>query len=145
MKGMFNATKFQIILVWFCFVALSAVFITDRSAQANEPIIKEVEAGKKSVFGKRDFFVSVLHEDTGFEHYADGFEILSVSGEIIAKRVLAHPHVDEQPVTRDLRSVSIPDGITEIDVRAHDSVHGYGPKVRVQIPAGDVKIQFKAQ
>jgi hypothetical protein len=145
MKGMFNETKFQTILVWFCFVVLSAVFITDRSAQANEPTITNVDASKKSVFGKRDFFVSVLHEDTGFEHYADGFEILSVSGEIIAKRVLAHPHVDEQPVTRDLRSVSIPDGVTEIDVRAHDSVHGYGPKVRVQIPAGDVKIKFKAQ
>ena len=145
MKDMFNATKFQKILVWICFVALSAVFNTNNSAQANEPIIKEVEASKKSFFGKRDFFVSVLHEDTGFEHYADGFEILSVSGEIIAKRVLAHPHVDEQPVTRDLRSVSIPDGVTEIDVRAHDSVHGYGPKVRVPVPAGDVKIAFKAQ
>ena len=142
---MFNATKFQIILVGICFVALSAVFITSNSTQANEPIIKEVEAGKASFLGKRDFFVSVLHDDTGWEHYADGFEILSVSGEIIAKRVLAHPHVDEQPVTRDLRSVSIPDGVTEIDVRAHDSVHGYGPKVRLQIPAGDVKIQFKAQ
>lgn len=146
MKDMFNATKFQKILVGICFVVLgSAVFITNKSAQANEPIIKEVEAGKKSFFGKRDFFVSVLHEDTGFEHYADGFEILSVSGEIIAKRVLVHPHVDEQPVTRDLRSVSIPKGTTEIDVRAHDTVHGYGPKVRVHIPAGDVRIKFKAQ
>ena len=73
MKDMFNATKFQKILVWICFVALSAVFNTNNSAQANEPIIKEVEASKKSFFGKRDFFVSVLHEDTGFEHYADGF------------------------------------------------------------------------
>ena len=106
MKDMFNASKFQKILVGICFVALGgAVFITNNTAQANEPIIKEVEAGKKSFFGKRDFFVSVLHDDVGWEHYADGFEILSVSGEIIAKRVLAHPHVDEQPVTRDLRSV----------------------------------------
>ena len=69
MKGMFNETKFRIILVWFCFVALSAVFISDRSAQANEPIIKEVEASKKSVSGKRDFFVSVLHEDTGVDSH----------------------------------------------------------------------------
>ncbi len=122
-----------------------APHINNNKAYANEPTIKYVEASKESFWGKRDFFVSVRHDDTGGEHYADGFEILSVSGEIIRKRVLAHPHVDEQPVTRDARSVSLPDEATEVDVRAHDNVHGYGPKVRVPIPAKKVKINFKAK
>ena len=145
MKNIINAIGFQKILIGICFITLgSTVFITNNVTQANEPIIKYVEASKKSLFGSRGFFISVLHDDTGWEHYADGFEILSVSGKIISKRVLAHPHVDEQPVTRDLRSVSIPDGATQIDVRAHDTVHGYGPKVRVPIPSGDKEIQFDA-
>ncbi len=146
MKNLFNTTKFQKNLIVICFVVLgSMIFTINNSAQANEPIIKYVDASKKSFFGKRTFFVSVLHADSGWEHYADGFEVLSVSGEIIAKRVLAHPHVDEQPVTRDLRGVSIPDGVTQIDVRAHDIVHGYGPKVRVPVPASGEEIKFKAQ
>ncbi len=146
MKILFNTTKFQKILSLICIATIGSItFTLYNSAQANEPIIKYVDASKESFFGKRTFFVSVLHTDSGWEHYADGFEILSVSGEIIAKRILAHPHVDEQPVTRDLRGVSIPDGVTHIDVRAHDTVHGFGPKVRVPVPVSGGEIKFKAQ
>ena len=112
MKDIFYAIKFKKIFIGICLVTIGyAIFTTENSIWANEPIIKEVKASKKSFFGSRSFFVSVKHNDTGWEHYADGFEILTVSGDIISKRVLAHPHVEEQPVTRDLRGVSIPDGI----------------------------------
>ncbi len=146
MKDIFYAIKFKKIFIGICLVTIGcAIFTTENSIWANEPIIKEVKASKESFFGSRSFFVSVKHNDTGWEHYADGFEILTVSGDIISKRVLAHPHVDEQPVTRDLRGVSILDGIAEIEVRAHDTVHGYGPKVRITVPAKDVEIKFKTQ
>jgi hypothetical protein len=41
---------------------------------------------------------------------------------------LSHPHTDEQPFTRALAGVRIPDGVTEVTVRAHDSVDGDGGK-----------------
>ncbi len=74
------------------------------------------------------FDVTVEHNDEGWEHYADRWEILTPDGEVIATRVLAHPHEQEQPFTRSLGGVRIPDGISEVRVRARDSVHGYGGK-----------------
>jgi len=62
-------------------------------------------------------------------------EVLSSGGEILATRVLAHPHDDEQPFTRSLTNVSIPDDLSEVIVRAHDLKHEYGGKeLVVQLP-----------
>lgn len=72
------------------------------------------------------FNVSVSHGDTGWKHYADRWEVLGPDDSVLGTRTLLHPHVDEQPFTRSLSGVEIPEGITEVSVRAHDSVHGYG-------------------
>ena len=37
-----------------------------------------------------------------------------------------HPHVDEQPFTRSQRGIVIPPGVTQVRVRAHDLVDGFG-------------------
>lgn len=69
---------------------------------------------------------SVSHDDTGWEHYADGFDIVAPDGIVLATRVLAHPHVGEKPFTRSASKVDVPEGIETVKVRAHDLVHGYG-------------------
>ena len=74
------------------------------------------------------FQVTVRHADEGWDHYADRWEILAPDGKILSTRVLAHPHVNEQPFTRSLSGTTIPDNITSITIRAHDKVHGYGGK-----------------
>ena len=71
------------------------------------------------------FNVTVSHADQGWDHYANRWEIIAPDGEILAKRVLAHPHTNEQPFTRSLSGVKIPADIHQITVRAHDSVHAY--------------------
>jgi hypothetical protein len=51
-----------------------------------------------------------------------------------AARVLLHPYVDEQPSTRSRARVEVPQGVSEVMIRAHDLVHGNGPEVfRVQL------------
>ena len=75
-----------------------------------------------------DFTVTVRHEDSGWEHYANQWEILSLDGEVLGVRVLHHPHVNEQPFTRALSGVPIPPSIKMVKIRARDSVHGYGGK-----------------
>jgi hypothetical protein len=70
--------------------------------------------------------VTVQHADTGWDHYADKWEVLAPDGAVLATRTLLHPHTDEQPFTRSLTGVAIPAGIAAVTVRAHDSVHGYG-------------------
>lgn len=72
------------------------------------------------------FDVTVRHEDTGWEHYADAWEVLAPDGMMLAKRVLTHPHVDEQPFTRSMSGIEIPLEYEHVLVRAHDLVHGYG-------------------
>ena len=76
--------------------------------------------------GTWSFEVTVQHEDTGWEHYADRWEVLTPDGEELDTRVLAHPHVDEQPFTRSQSGIVIQEEVTEVQVRAHDLVDGYG-------------------
>jgi len=85
--------------------------------------------------GSYRFNVGVSHEDTGWEHYADRWEVLGPDGSALGTRTLLHPHVDEQPFTRSLSGVKIPEGVTEVSIRAHDSVHEYGGLViRKKLP-----------
>ena len=67
-----------------------------------------------------------MGEDVGEDYYADRWEMLSPDGTILAKRVLLHPHVDEQPFARSLRVLALPESVQRVRVRAHDYVHGFG-------------------
>ena len=72
------------------------------------------------------FTVTVQHADTGWDHYANRWEILSTDGKLLATRTLLHPHVDEQPFTRSLSNVQLPSGTQQVIIRAIDSKHGSG-------------------
>ena len=81
------------------------------------------------------FDVTVQHADAGWDHYANKWEVVAPNGQILGTRTLFHPHVDEQPFTRSLRGVAVPPDVTEVIVRAYDSVHeGGGREFRVEIP-----------
>jgi len=70
---------------------------------------------------------TVAHDDTGWDHYANRWDVLNEAGEVIGVRELAHPHVNEQPFTRSTL-VTIPKSVKTITVRANDSVHELGGK-----------------
>ncbi|MBW9275603.1 MAG: hypothetical protein K1563_18140, partial [Candidatus Thiodiazotropha sp. (ex. Lucinisca nassula)] len=77
----------------------------------------------------------VMHQDTGWDHYANRWEVLDEKGVILGTRTLHHPHVNEQPFTRRLSGIHIPSGIKSVVIRSHDSVHKYGgATVTVQLP-----------
>ncbi len=114
--------------VWaFGLVTYLGASVTSAPARAGEAAVLEVNA-VCSTMRICDFQAKVLHSDTGERHYADRFEIVSPDGEVLGTRVLRHPHVHEQPFVRGLVGVEIPEGVTEVVVRAHDSQHGYGGK-----------------
>jgi len=75
------------------------------------------------------FDVTLRHADTGWDHYADGWEVISPSGEVLGRRTLYHPHVNEQPFTRALSGVAVPEGIDHVQIRAHDKLHGHSTKM----------------
>ncbi len=81
------------------------------------------------------FFVTVRHEDKGWDHYANKWDVVASDVTVLATRTLHHPHENEQPFTRSLGGVTIPTGISAVTIQAHDSVHGFGGKtVTIQLP-----------
>lgn len=101
-------------------------------AASDPPTIKAVHAEQSN--GSWRFDVTISHADTGWDHYADGWRILDPQGNEIGMRQLAHPHVEEQPFTRSLSGVQIPEGVTAVDIQARDNITGWGPAlVRVNL------------
>nr|CAA6829860.1 MAG: Unknown protein [uncultured Thiotrichaceae bacterium] len=77
--------------------------------------------------GEREWSVNVTleHADSGWDHYADNWRVVDAEDNVLGDRVLYHPHVEEQPFTRSLSGVEIPEGVTEVFITAHDKVHGW--------------------
>jgi len=88
--------------------------------------------------GRVQVSATIRHADADWQHYADRFEVLDTGGNVIATRVLMHPHVDEQPFTRSTEPFRLPPNLERISVRAHDREHGCGGDVvEVRIPDPD--------
>ena len=106
---------------------------------AGQSDVLSVDIRRAATRGHFDVDVTLRHADTGWDHYANRWEIIAPDGRVIATRVLVHPHVDEQPFTRSLAAVPIPAEYTWVRLRGHDLVHGYGGReVTVSVPHGDL-------
>jgi len=89
---------------------------------ANDAMIVDA---KIQAMGDRKFQIHVTleHADTGWDHYANRWDVLDADGNLLGSRTLHHPHVNEQPFTRSL-SLTIPPGVAKVTIVASDSVHG---------------------
>ncbi len=107
------------------FAALLIGFLAAVPAGAGEADVVAVQITATGANLYR-FDVTVRHQDTGWEHYSDRWEVLAPDGRILATRKLLHPHEYEQPFTRSLTGVRIEVAVVTVRVRAHDSEHGFG-------------------
>ena len=94
------------------------------AALADDAVIEAVEARHSG--GSWNFSVTLSHGDTGWDDYADGWRVVLADGTELGYRKLLHPHVNEQPFTRSLGGVDIPDGVAEVFVEASTNVDGWG-------------------
>ena len=110
-------------------LAAAAAFTFAATAWAGEADVVSVNvtAEKDGTFS---FVVGVRHDDEGWNHYADRWEILAPNGAVLETRILHHPNVDEQPSVRSITRVYIPEKWTKVTIRARDNVHGYGGKTQ---------------
>lgn len=99
------------------------------NADADVEFVRAVQQGN----GTWTFHVTVRHPDTGWEDYADGWDVMLTDGTVLKPdtnspftRLLLHPHETEQPFTRSQSNIVIPDEVTQVIVRAHDLVDGFG-------------------
>jgi hypothetical protein len=105
-------------------VAILLALVAFNTAYADD--VKILAADFRSTEGNRwSVNVTLKHGDTGWDHYADNWRVVDSEGNILGDRVLYHPHVDEQPFTRELGGVKLPEGITTVYIEAHDKVHGW--------------------
>ncbi|MDP5085064.1 MAG: hypothetical protein NWQ23_06550 [Yoonia sp.] len=88
-------------------------------AFADAPVVEAVTINGDT------FNVTLSHPDTGWDHYADGWEVLDADGNRLGFRELFHPHVNEQPFTRALSGVLVPQDLTVVYVRARCNVDGW--------------------
>lgn len=103
-------------------------------AHAGEADVIDVKV-RRSAPGVYDFDVTVRSVDNGWHYYADAFEVLSPEGKVLGRRVLLHPHQDEQPFTRELYGVRIPAAIERVKVRARHKPKGYdGKSIELALP-----------
>lgn len=112
-------TRITLLLAVLCLAGATSV------AWAGKADVVAVRLAKEPS-GTYTVEVTVKSDDTGWEKYCDKWEVRSADGRILGTRDLFHPHEDEQPFTRDLSGVAIPADFTEIRVRAHDKVEGWG-------------------
>lgn len=116
-------TRFILILI--------AVFATT-PVRAGEPLVTQVSVEKTGMVWS--VHVTLEHPDTGWDHYADGWEVLDAEGNRLGYRELMHPHVNEQPFTRSLNGLVFSDGTREIFIKPRCSVAGWaGEAVRVSL------------
>ena len=106
-------------------LAASFLWLQIGNASAGEADVVAAEARQESD-GTWRFRVTVAHADEGWDHYADRWQVLTEDGRVLGTRVLLHPHETEQPFTRSLGGVTIPEDVETVIIRAHDSVHGDG-------------------
>lgn len=98
-------------------------------ANADVTFVRAVQTGADTW----TFHVTVAHPDTGWDDYADGWDVVLPDGTVVTPnpndpftRVLLHPHENEQPFTRSQSGIVIPPGVDRVIVRAHDLVDGWG-------------------
>lgn len=103
------------------FVALLLVLLSTASLAGEVRIVDvRVECPASCTFA-----VTLEHADQGWSHYADQWDVMTLDNELLGSRVLHHPHDNEQPFTRSLSGVTLPQGVSQVKIRAKDSVHGY--------------------
>lgn len=94
-----------------------------------------VDVSVRESAGTFSFDVTVRSRDTGWDKYADAWEVRAPDGTVFGVRELLHPHENEQPFTRSLRGVEIPESVREVTVAARDSVVGFcGDTATVRLP-----------
>lgn len=119
----------------FGLTILGLFILASGNAAAGDANVTGVIVKRQGPGGAYRITVSVRHGDTGWQHYADRWEVVAPDGTVLGTRVLLHPHVREQPFTRSLGGVKIPEPIKRVTIRAHAKPHGYGGKTKmVDVP-----------
>ncbi|SFD65282.1 hypothetical protein SAMN05660831_02015 [Thiohalospira halophila DSM 15071] len=94
------------------------------TTQAGEPRVSWVEVTEEV----RSYTVTAVleHDDEARYHFLDGWRVTTPEGEVLAEQDFKHPRPQAPPRRATLRGVRLPEGVTRLQVEAHDRLHGWG-------------------
>ncbi len=102
---------------------------TDRAATtvpADDQRFPEIiDAQATGADGTWTFAVTISSPYDSPQRYADAWRVLGIDGTEYGLRILTHDHAAEQPFTRSLAGVEIPDSIDRVNIEARDLVNGW--------------------
>ena len=75
------------------------------------------------------FDVTVSSPYDSADRYADAWRVVGPDGTVYAIRELTHDHAAEQPFTRSIQSVEIPDDVAVVTIEGRDQTNGWGGAV----------------
>ncbi|MCB2094632.1 MAG: hypothetical protein H6901_07925 [Rhodobacteraceae bacterium] len=104
-------------------LAVTAFFLMAAPALASAPVV--VDAAAHLQDGEWTIDVTISHPDSGWDHYASGWEVIAPDGAVLGYRELTHPHVNEQPFTRSLSGVIIPADVDHVFIRPRCTLDGW--------------------
>lgn len=116
----------QFLVAFVCLLGFNSIF-------ADEVSILSVDVNHISD-DRWQAKVTLKHADSGWDHYADSWRVVDSDGNVLGTRVLYHPHVEEQPFTRQLSTLVIPSTVNTVYIEAHDKLHGWsGNRYKIQL------------
>ncbi|WP_372958187.1 hypothetical protein [Marinobacter sp.] len=112
-----------------------AAFATAQAAETQKyPDVVDVAVTEEGD-GRYRFDVTLSSPYDTHERYADAFRISTPEGDSLGVRELLHHHANEQPFTRSLPNVAVPEGVSRVVVQGRDQQYGYGGEtVEVTLP-----------
>ncbi len=117
-------TRLAVLLLAVLPVAVLPVAVLPVAAAADPAQVVDAQAERAG--GNWTITATLRHGDTGWDDYADAWRVLSDGGDVLGTRTLAHPHVDEQPFSRSLSGIAIPDGTARVMIETSTTTTGWG-------------------
>lgn len=77
------------------------------------------------------FEVQIKHNDQGWNHYANGWQVYDLEGDIISGIIIGHPHDKKQPFIRRHCNIKIKPDVPKVVVKTRCNVHGFGGRAIV--------------
>jgi hypothetical protein len=98
--------------------------VAEASAEQRFPDIIDATAEQTNLGWTFNVTVSSPYDSA--DRYADAWRIIGPEGTVYGTRELAHDHAAEQPFTRTIQAVEIPDDVDVVTIEGRDQANGWG-------------------
>ncbi|MFO8156495.1 MAG: hypothetical protein ACQERR_06880 [Pseudomonadota bacterium] len=112
-------------------LGLTAALLLPTTASAGKPEVTWVELNREARHWR--ITVTLSHSDTDDYHFLDRWHVHSPDHQVFGEERFHTPRVQAPERISTLRDVRIPRDVDTLLIRARDSLHGWGPRVEVDL------------